>query len=140
MDLSKFKYTGTIKKTNIDIYVFVICSNLKNNIEYISKVLDIKNIPKKLFDDCNLKSNFEKKMYTDNYEIIFLGVAEEYKCGNKNLYETFGKIAKNLHANNKKVLVHLVGDDQNNIKNQVCSYILGSYHFTKFKTGIKENN
>jgi len=140
MDTSKFKYSISIKKANIDIYIFVICNNLKNNIEYITKILDLKNIPKKLFDDCNLKSNFEKKMYTDNFEIIFLGIAEEYKCGNKNLYQTFGKVGKNLNDKNKKISIHLVGDDENNIKNQVVSYILGSYEFIKFKTGIKENN
>lgn len=137
--MDKFKFISTVKKKNIDIYIFIICNNLRGNLEYISKILDLQNIPKKIFDDCNLKSNFEKKMYTDNFEVIFLGVAEEYKCDNKNLYKTFGRISKELNNQNKKILIHLVGDDLYNIKNQIISYILASYKFNEFKTDIKKN-
>jgi sulfopyruvate decarboxylase TPP-binding subunit len=59
--MDKFKFISTIKKKNIDIYIFIICNNLKGNLEHISKILNLENIPKKIFDDCNLKSNFEKK-------------------------------------------------------------------------------
>jgi hypothetical protein len=65
-----FKSSNIFKKTNIDTYIFVICNDLKKNIEAIKKLLELEKIPKKLFDDYKLKSNFEKKMYTDNFEII----------------------------------------------------------------------
>ena len=67
---SNFKTCNIFKKKNIDVYIFVICNDLKKNIESIKNLLDLKNIPKKLFDDHKLKSNFEKSMYTDNFEIF----------------------------------------------------------------------
>jgi leucyl aminopeptidase len=135
-----FKYVSTFKKTNIDIYTFIICNNLKNNIEYISKLLNISKIPKKIFDDCKLKDSFEKTIYTDNYEVLFIGLGKENKCNNENLYEAFGKLGVNMYKNEKNVLVHLVSDDENIIKNQIISYILGYYNFTDFKTDSHKDN
>ena len=132
-----FKFSNILKKKNIDTYIFIICSDLKKNIENIKKLLELEKIPKKLFDNYKLKSNFEKKMYTDNFEIIFYGLSEDKKCDNKNLYETFGTIGKNISSseyNNKKVIINLVGNNTNIIKNQVISYILGFYHFDNFKS------
>lgn len=134
---NNFKTCNSFKKNNIDTYIFVICNDLKKNIESIKKLLNIEKIPKKLFDDYKLKSNFEKKMYTDNFEILFYGLSEEKKCDNKNLYETFGKIGKLISStdyNKKKILVNLILYDLNIIKNQVASYILGFYHFDNFKS------
>jgi len=139
---SNFKTCNIFKKKNIDVYIFVICNNLKKNIENIKNLLDLKSIPKKLFDDYKLKSNFEKSMYTDNFEILFYGLSEEKKCDNKNLYETLGKIGKLMSSsdyNKKKILVNLVSYDLNIIKNQVSSYILGFYHFDNFKSEKDSN-
>jgi leucyl aminopeptidase len=132
-----FKVINTFKKKNIDVYIFIICNNLKKNIEIIKNLLDLKNIPKKLFDGCNLKSNFEKKLYTDNFEVLFYGISEDKKCDNQNLYETLGKIGKLMSSteyNKKKILVNCVCNDLNNLKNQVISYILGFYHFKDLKS------
>ncbi len=140
--IDNFKYTNTFKKKNIDLYIFIICNNLKKNIESIKTLLDLKSIPKKLFDNNDLKSNFEKKMYTDNYELLFYGISEDKKCDNKNLYETLGAIGKNISSseyNKKKILVNLVSHDLNIIKNQVISYILGFYHFEDFKSEKDRN-
>ena len=134
-----FKYTSVLKKNNIGIYIYVICNNLKKNVEKITEQLNLDNIPKKLFDDYKLKSSFEKKLYTDNFEVLFVGVGSENKCDNQHLYNTFGSIGKRMLNENKNILISLVGDDINIIKNQVCSYILGFYHFTDFKTD-KHNN
>ena len=133
-----FNYTIKIKK-NIDKYIFIICNDLKKNIENIQKLLDIEKIPKKIFDDYSLKTSFEKNMYTDNFEIIFIGVGKEHKCDNNHLYNIFGKLGKSIFNDNKKILVQLVSDESIIIKNQIISYILGFYEFTDYKTD-KINN
>ena len=131
---NNFKHISKFKKTNIDTYIFIICNNFKKNIEYISSLLDIKKIPKKIFDDYSLKNSFEKKMYTDNFEILFIGIGKEHNCDNNNLYHVFGKIGKKMNGENKKILIHLVTDENIIIKNQIISYILGFYEFTDFKS------
>ena len=134
-----FKFVSTFKKTNIDLYIFVICDNLRRNIEHISSLLSIDKIPKKIFNDYSLKKGFEKKLYLDNFEVIFIGISEDNKCDNKNLYETFGKIGKDMANESKKnILVHVVGDKLNVIRNQIVSYILGFYEYTEFKSEINK--
>ena len=134
-----FKYINTIKK-NVDLYIFVICGNFKKNIENIKKTLKIEKLPKKLLEDINLNTNFEKMLYIDNYEILLHGLSNNHKCNNENLYHVFGNIGKSISNKNKNVLVQLVGDDEIIIKNQIISYILGFYHFTNFKSDIFINN
>lgn len=136
---NNFNYISKFKKKNIDTYIFIICNNLKKNIDHISTLLDIGKIPKKFFDDYSLKTNFEKNLYTDNYEILFIGVGKEHNCDNNYLYNIFGKIGKKIHNENKKILINLVTDENIIIKNQIISYILGFYEFTDFKTEKKIN-
>ena len=64
---NNFNYIAKFKKKNIDMYIFIICNNFKKNIEYISSLIDIEKIPKRMFEDYSLKNSFEKKMYTDNF-------------------------------------------------------------------------
>jgi leucyl aminopeptidase len=137
---NNFKYVSTFKKTNIDIYIFIICNNLKDNIEYISKLLNINKIPKKTFDDYKIKDNFEKTIYTDNFEVLFIGLGKENKCSNENLYEIFGKLGVNMYNNKKNILIHLISNDENTLRNQIISYILGYYNFTDFKTNSHKDN
>ena len=154
-DTNNFKFTNTPIKRDIDIYVYIICNKLKENIKIISKKHGIKKIPKKLFD-CNIDTNndknndknndllesFEKRFYTDDYEIIFIGISENKKCSNETLYEVMGKLGKRMHnenhsnidIKNRNILINLVGDDLLVIKNQVVSYILGYYEFTDLKS------
>ena len=133
---STFYATNILKKKNIDTYIFVICKELKKNINNILKLLNIDKFPNKLFNNIDLNNNFEKKFYTDEYEIIFYGIDEKKNCDNKSLYETFGKIGKDVDKN-KKVLIHLIGNNINHIKNQVISFILGFYHFKEFKSNTE---
>jgi len=137
-----FIFTNNFNNKNIDIYIFVICNDLKKNIEKIQKLLDIEKLPKKLFENYKLNNDFEKKIYTDKYEIIFFGVNEFSKCNNQKLYEVFGKIGKSLSETenmNKNIIVNLITDDKLIIKNEVISLILGFYKCSGFKSEIKKN-
>ena len=134
-NIKNFKYIGTLKKKGIHKYIYIICDKLKENIKEILKLHDIKKIPNSLFDNYKFNESFEKILYTDNYEIVFYWMGLKNKCSNENLYELMGKIGKKMYNEvNKKILIHLVGDDLIILKNQVISYILGYYQFTEFKT------
>ena len=134
-----FKYTSSIKKTNIDLYIFIICSNFKKSIENIKLLLNINKIPKKIFDDYSPKEDYEKKLILDDYEILFIALKEEKKCDNNNLYKTFGKLGKDMSlTTNKNIIINLVGTSTNIIRNQVISYMLGFYEYTEFKTAPKK--
>jgi leucyl aminopeptidase len=134
-----FKYTSLIKKTNIDLYIFIICGNFKKNIENIKNLLNINKIPKKIFNDYSPKEDYEKKLMFDNYEILFISLKEEKKCDNNNLYKTYGKLGKDMSLIiNKNIFINLVGTNTNIIRNQVISYMLGFYEYTEFKTSAKK--
>jgi leucyl aminopeptidase len=133
---NQFHYLSKFKKKSIDLYIFVICNDFKKNIEYISSLLDIKNIPKKLFDD----TSNQRRLLFDDFEILFVGIGKEHKCDNHYLYQTVGKLGKEMNVeHNKNILLHLVSLDENSIKNQVVSYILGFYNFTYFKSDKSVN-
>lgn len=135
---NKFQYTSNLKDK--DIYIFVICNNLRKRITEIKEMLNIKDIPKKFFDNYSLNNSFEKKLYTDNFLVIFYGISSNEKCDNKNLYQLFGKIGKeNSNIYKKKILINIEGIDESIIKNQIISYILGFYNFNNFKSD-KINN
>ena len=151
----KFQYTNNIK--NKEIYIFVICNELKKNIDRIKKLLSIKSIPKQLFDvnDINVDTNkntnkstttntikhdFERRLYTDSSEVIFYGVSKDKKCDHEHLYDLFGRIGKSIsNIDNKKILIDIVSDDTNIIKNQIISLILGYYNFVDLKTEKTDN-
>ena len=136
--IKTFQYTNNLKNKNI--YIFIICNNLKKSIDDIKNMLNIQDIPKKLFDKYNTEKEFKKHLYTDNFEVIFYGINKNERCNNTKLYELFGKIGKDIsNLYNKKVLINLVSDDENIIKNQVISYILGFYKFDEFKSDKKDN-
>ena len=131
---NSFLYTNTLK--NKDIYIFIICNNFKKKILEIQTMLNIKKIPKKILDSChNSTTDFENKLYTDNFIIYFYGIGKNNNCDNEKLYKMFGKLGKeNSSEYNKKILINIEGDNENIIKNQVASYILGFYNFDQFKT------
>ena len=112
------------------------------NIASITKLLNIENIPKKFFDENKnkIKTNFEKILYTDNFEVLFIGLNDNKSCDNKSLYQAFGTIGKKMNSENKKILINLVGNDKNTIRNEVISYILGFYKFNDFKTTGHDKN
>jgi leucyl aminopeptidase len=133
---NNFSYCNSLNK-KMDVYIFVLCDNYKININNIKKLLNIDKIPKKMFNDFNIKESFQKVLYTDKYEIIFYGIPKEKKCSNESLFNTFGIIGKMMNDqdyNNKKICISLVGDDKNIIENQIIAYILGNYKFTELKT------
>jgi leucyl aminopeptidase len=137
--LNLFKSTNIYSKSNIDKYIFVICNNFKQNIKETLKLLNILKPPKTLFNDYKFTNNFEKTLYTDKYEIIFIGIVDEKnKCSNENLFNEFGRIGRKFsNENNKRILIKLVTDDLNIIKNQLISYILGFYEFIDYKSNHK---
>ena len=74
-----FKYTPIFKKKNIDLYIFIICNEMKKNIEYIKNILNIKKLPKNLFENYKLTTEFQKNLYLDNTEILFIGIPENIR-------------------------------------------------------------
>ncbi len=135
-----YKVCNKILK-NIDTYIFVLCNNYKINIANIQKLLNIKTLPKKMFDGFKIKNNFEKVLYTDNYKVIFYGVEESQKCSNNSLYHMYGLIGKKISTKDnldKNILIDVIGTDYNIIKNQVISFILGNYEYNELKTN-KQN-
>ena len=132
--MNTFKFTNNLK--NKDIYLFIICNNLKKNILEIQNMLNIKAIPKKILDTNTIPINdYERTLYTDQFAVQFYIMGKNNKCDNIKLYEIFGKLGKeSSNIFNKKILINIEGDNENIIKNQIVSYILGFYNFNDFKT------
>ena len=124
-------------KKKVDVQVFVLCNDLKNKVAEIFEKLKINfKIPKTFFDEYKLnKTTTEKRLYFDDYEILFIFLGKNEKCNNKNLYEVYGNLGKKLYDEKKNVQINLFDEtDKNIIKNEIISYILGNYDFTNFKT------
>jgi len=132
--MTTFNYIGTFKKKGIDLYLINICKNVDKVKKIVTDSLNIKKYPKKLFND---KNDFQKYMYFDDYEFLFLNLKE--KCTNKNLFDLFGNIGRKLSNSNKNILIYLYSDDENIIENQIIGFILGYYDSSIFKTD-KNNN
>ena len=132
----KFEYSRTLKKDKIDIYIFVICDHIKENIEWIKQNLDIKEIPKKILND----HENERILYTNENEIMIYILPKNEKCDHKNIYKIYGKIGKKIsQKNNKNIFIQLIGTNIM-IKNEIISYILGLYEFNHFKTNQTSKN
>ena len=131
-----FKFTPSLKKTGIDIYGFVICKDMKKKISEICSELDIKSIPKKMFNDYLLNSDFEKTLYTNKFELLFIGLNKLKNCSSKDLYKIYGEmgVAFSKKEESSNSCIYLVGEDKNQIRNNVISYVLGFYNFIDFKT------
>lgn len=138
-----FKSSTIFKRRDVDSYIFFICNSRKDEldkiIETICKLLNIKSIPKKLFDK-NQENEFERILYTDKHKVYFYSIGKINKCNNNSLYINFGKIGKQMSTIPGKKIVYLIGTKNNVIKNCVASYILGSYQFNYFKTNKKNIN
>jgi len=136
------KYTNKYRIKNIDTHIFIICNDHIKRLKEIVALLNIKSIPKKIYEDIKVgKDNtFEKKLYIDNYEIIFYFIGKKDKCDLKVLYKIFGEIGVSMYSENKNIQISLVGTNENEIKNQVISYILGYYQFNDFKTNGQIKN
>ena len=138
IDSSIFKYTPTFKKTGVDLYTFIICRDMKKKVAEICSVLDIKSIPKKLFNDYLLNDDFEKTLYTDKFELLFIGLNKAKNCSINDIYKTYGKLgvvcSKEINKNNNSC-IYIIDGSENEVRNNVISYILGFFNFTDFKTG-----
>jgi leucyl aminopeptidase len=136
---NNFTITTSFKKNKIDIYIFVIFDNFKKNIDNIKTLFNIKDIPNKFLN--NEEHGFLKSLYTDKSEIIIYKVKKTINCNNSLLFNIYGKLGKLISERNGKqnIMIKLSTDDVNIIKNQVISYILGFYNFTKFKTNTDIN-
>ncbi len=133
--MTSFNYIGTFKKKGIDLYLINICKNIDKIKKIVSTSLNIKKYPNKLFND---KNDFQKYLYFDNYEFLFLNLKE--KCSEKNLFELFGSVGRNLSSSSKNILIYLYSDKESIIENQIIGFILGYYNSDIFKTNKKSEN
>ena len=132
-------------KKKVDIQIFILCNDIKNKVKEIIDKMKINfKIPKTFFDEYNLNKNTtQKRLYFDDYEILFIFVGKNEKCDNKNLYSIYGNLGKKIYDEYKNVQINLFDEPKINIKdnniilqNAIISYILGNYHFMNFKTDI----
>ena len=73
-----------------------------------------------------------KRLYFDDYEILFIFMKK--KCNHKTLYESFGMLGKELYNYENNIQIILDQKDEIVLKNQIISYILGSYKTLDFKS------
>jgi len=126
------EYTNNLKQKKIQLYVFTICNNIDKVLKQLNTYFSVKTIPKSF-----LKSNdLFKKLYFDDYEILFIFMKK--KCNHKTLYETFGKLGKELSKYENNIQIILDQKNEIILKNQIISFILGSYKTLDFKTSQKE--
>ena len=120
------------KSKKINLYIFTIC----NNIDTITKLLNIhfgfKSFPKTLLKSTDLF----KKIYYDKYEILFIFMKK--KCNHTTLYDAFGKLGKELSDYEGNIQIILDQKEENVLKNQIISYILGNYKTLDYKTNQSE--
>jgi len=137
----EFKSSTVFKRKDVESYIFFICNNEKKDLikitSTICKLLDLKSLPSTLFQK-NIDNPFERIYYTDTYKIFIYSIGKFNKCTNNNLYLQFGKMGKQMNEISGKKMVYLIGTTENIVTNCVTSYILGSYHFTHFKTDKKK--
>lgn len=129
-------YTNSFKKKGIKTYVMTICQDLDKIKNILHKNLEIQKFPKKIFE--NKDNNYKKYLYFDDYEILFLN--NQKKCSNEVLYNLFGELGLMMNSANGNILIYLESNDENIIKNQVISYILGLYEIHNFKTNYQINS
>lgn len=128
-----YEYTNTIKKTNIQLYVLTVCNNIDKIIKILNTTFNIKNVPKSFLNSNDLF----KRLYFDNYEILFIFMKK--KCNHKSLFETFGILGKELFNYKQNALIILDQKDENIVKNQIESFILGNYKTLDYKTNIQKS-
>ena len=127
------KYTNNIKNKKINLYVFTVCNNIEKIIKILNNQYNIKNIPKSFLKS----SELFKKLYTDNYEILFIFMKK--KCNHKTLFESFGILGKELFKTDYNVQIMLDQKDENIIQNQIVSFLLGNYKTLNFKSKYEIN-
>lgn len=128
-------YTNSFKKKGIKTYVMTIYQDLDKIKNILLKNLEIQKFPKKIFE--NKETDYKKYLYLDDYEILFLN--NQKKCSNEILYNLFGELGVMMNSTNGNIFIYLESKDENIIKNQVISYILGLYQIHNFKTNYKIN-
>lgn len=122
------KYTNKIKNKKVQLYVFTICNNVDKVFKQLNTYFSLKKIPKSF-----LKSNdLFKKLYYDDYELLFIFMKK--KCNNKTLFESFGMLGKELSNYENNIQIILDQKQEIIIKNQIISFILGTYKTLNFKT------
>ena len=122
------KYTNNIKNKKIQLYVFTICNNVDKVLKVLNTHFSLKTIPKSFLKSTDLF----KRLYFDDYEILFIFMKK--KCNHKTLYESFGMLGKELYNYENNIQIILDQKDEIVLKNQIISYILGSYKTLDFKS------
>ena len=127
-----FQKKKSFTKTDIDIYSFIISKDDKQNIKYIEKLLDIK-IPTTLLED----NEVQKKLYTNCFEVYF---TESNPLEKKKLFINYGSLGVTMSTyTKKKIFIYMNSENENDLKNQIISYILGYFNFKILNTEIKKN-
>ncbi len=129
----RFKLTNTFIK-KVDVYVFLLCSNIKKELDRIKKIMKIDKIPKKLIEDFNGKIGDEKILYLDDKEIYFIGYGKNKDCDEKSLYSIFGKLGRSFSNSTKNIWIDMFNPIG------ITGFILGEYSFkmTELKKSKKE--
>ena len=122
------KYTNNIKNKKIQLYVFTVCNNVDKVLKVLNTHFSLKTIPKSFLKSTDLF----KRLYFDDYEILFIFMKK--KCNHKTLYESFGMLGKELYNYENNIQIILDQKDEIVLKNQIISYILGSYKTLDFKS------
>ena len=127
-------YTNNLlnKTKKIGCYVFTVCNNIESIIKLIKTHFGIKQFPKTFLKSTDLF----KRLYFDDYEFLFIFMKK--KCNHKTLYESFGMLGKDLSKYEQNIQIYLDQKDDNTIKNQVLSFILGAYETLDYKSLKKE--
>jgi|SaaInlStandDraft_6_1057023.scaffolds.fasta_scaffold08056_3 leucyl aminopeptidase len=126
-----YDYTNNIKKNNIQLYVITVCNNIDKVIKILNTNFNINNVPKSFLNS----SDLFKRLYFESYEILFIFMKK--KCNHKTLFETFGMLGKELFNYKQNALIILDQKDENVLKNQIESFLLGNYKTLDYKTNIE---
>ena len=89
-----YKYTNIVNNKNIDLFVILICSNFKKNIEGLEKKFKVK-FPKKLteyFKD--KKKKFLKQMVGD--KLFIISKVNNEKCSKEDLDSSIKEICSSI--------------------------------------------
>ena len=133
----KFEISKSLKKKNIDLYIFTVCELNQLKIKKkLLETLNIKKIPQSLFKQ--KKDELFKKLYFDTFEIIFIYLPK--KCNQEELYKSFSMLGKYLNDYKGNIFIYLDQKNQSIIKSQIISFITGIHQTLLFKSNHPEIN
>ena len=131
-----YKYTNIVNNKNIDLFVILICSNFKKNIEGLEKKFKLK-FPKKLIEYFKTKKNkFLKQMVGD--KLFIISKVNDEKCSKEDLDSSIRNICSSIFQeekdSKKKYKVQIVlSPIKSFIRYQVIRTVYHLYDYKKKK-------